>query len=495
MWGLLKKAGEFLAPIMTTNTVDEFKDACETALESINDTDSESTTTLIGALNNVIDYLTEELDETDMQGDIPCFDYLSGESILIKIVDSITDETPKDHIEHILAFFLSFINTKLSTYFVQMSVHRPFSKLLSLLPKLYLKGRSQTREFADNLWNIANKSSIVLEMMALDEHLPLVDFFCMCALLPGEEGNSARTAIRLIMTDDKLPDAFKDYVKTYFFPMVTDFIIRTASCIVSLQFKGSLSRLIEWIDDLLCFSADFPIEKVLNSVADSGLSQEILTVTFLLSFFVAKSVTSKVRQLAFSRGFAGKIVQALKSDDIGDKKSALAFLKIAFMSSTTKLVNLLPPQCNEQADVLSILPSLWLDGCEGTTGMDAYEKDAIARIQYFARKGRKNGSNGEVFAAVLEILGQFKTIPLSMCMSVTKVITLFVTFAPDLISTQLTDAYRKAVEDLSEVRSCEISSDEYKDSPELRAAILVEFGKELHTTFVAAEKIKATNNV
>ena len=89
------------------------------------------------------------------------------------------------------------------------------------------------------------------------------------------------------------------------------------------------------------------------------------------------------------------------------------------------------------------------------------------------------------------MLRRYKTISLSLCLSLTRLIVQFVSIAPDLISNELVSSYSEVIQQYSDVPSFEMPNDESEDSPEVRASILAEFGKEIHTTFVTSEKIRS----
>jgi hypothetical protein len=164
----------------------------------------------------------------------------------------------------------------------------------------------------------------------------------------------------------------------------------------------------------------------------------------------------------------------------------------AILESELDLAALLPPAAAAESDVLSLLPLGWLAGLEGSTGMDAYESDAMVRLQFF--NGRWSGrTNSELFDAVLGLLAQFKTLSLSLVLSTTKVITSLVSAAPDLIGDQLARAFSAAVESLAAVRDIQLPAEAVADSPQLRAMMLTEFGKEIHATFVASERLRAAS--
>lgn len=493
MLGWLKKAGEALAPILTTNAVDEFKAACEEVFATMNDHNPDSTPALIGALNNVQDYLTEEVGGGNV--DIPCFDYFSGEAILQKIVDAIGDDFPDAHVEPILAFFLAFVNTDLNNLFAQVSVHRPFGKLLSLLQRLHQKDAASTRDFANGLWKLVRSRPLMLEMMAHDADLPLVDFFCASALAPGADGEFSRAVIIEIINqgDGKLPSQFREYTEKTFFPTVADFVVAAMENPVTIQFSGTISKILDWIDFMLTTAGSFPVDRILDALKGYAPAQRALSLSLLLSYFSAPVLSERLREYAFSTEFLTALVEVLKSENMSEKQSGLAFLHIAFLGCDDYSL-MLPPERKSQTDVLSILPIEWLVGCEGSGGMDAYESDAVSRIGYFG-SARPVGKNADLFSAVVAILPLFKTMPISMCLALTKVITLFVSVAPDLIGDELVETFRKVVASFDEVKSLEVATTEFTDTVESRAVILAEFAKELHTTFVAAEKVRSTKTM
>jgi hypothetical protein len=441
---------------------------------------------LIGALNNMQDYLVEELNEDEI--DQPCVAFLVGEQIMDRIVELIDQSLPHLHVEPIVNFFSAFVKTELNRLFAQISVHRPFTKFLTLLPVLCLRDPRVTREFANNLWNAAKSSPLMLEMMSSEKELPLIDFFCLTALTPGADGDLSRSVIYSISVEKEL-SKFRDYLKVRFFPELAQFILNAAADGSTFQFSGSLSGLIEWIDHLLVTADNFPIDLTLKAVGELGRGQQVIAVSFLLACFTADSILGPTGGMATSREFLSTVADCLKSSDESDQKSALAFLRVVF-ESDVPMADLLPPRAENQTDVLSCLPAPWLVGLEGSTGMAAYDGDALTRLQYFGGD-RIDGTNPDLFRAVLDLLRKFKTIPLPECLSVTKVITSFVSSAPDLISDDLAGAFVDAIASLTDVSVIDIADHQLIDSPELRAALLVEFAKELHATFIASEKLKA----
>jgi hypothetical protein len=482
----LRKVTDYLAPVLTTNPIDEFTKAFGKVLSCIPDSSRDATPSLVGALNTIQDYLAEEISEE--KPDQPCVQSLIGNSLLARIVGAIDESLPAAHVEPILNFFLAFVNTCLNRLFPQISVHRSFTKFLGRLPLLALRDRSATLAFANDLWASVKNSPVALELISSEHEQPLIDFFCMTALAPGEDGELSREALMSIASD-RGPTSGK-YFQAHFFPQLADFILNTSLCGSTIQFNGSLSSLIEWIDFLLLPVDQFPCELILNGLAEAPISQKILAIAFLLSFFSAQVITKPIGGFALSQKFLGTVIDALQSsDDRQAQKSAIAFLRALF-ETELDLSPLFPAPTGPPCDLLSLLPSEWLGDIVGSTRMDAYEVDALVRLQFFDGR-RSSRGNCPIFTAVLVLLPQFDTLPLPLCLSITKVVTAFVSLAPDLISEELAAAFSAAVATLSGVSELGIPDDGLTDSPSLRAVMLTEFAKEVHATYVASERLNS----
>jgi hypothetical protein len=481
MW-ILKKAGDFLAPIITTNSVDEFKSACSTVISHAKSPNADDTTAFIGALNNVQDYLTEEL--SDDKIDMPCLDHLVNRSVLQRLIDSIDETFPRSHVEPVYNFFLAFIKSDMNRLFAQTSVHRPFTKLLTLLTQLYLLEPSQTREFAIELWNAIKASPLMLELISNDAEYPLVDFFCAMALSPGDDGDGSRKAITSMFVERPLV-RFREYVQARFFPQVADFLIATAGCATTFQFSGSVSELTNWLDNILQQTTVFPVDILESGIEEFGDPQQLISVAFVLAFFSAEAIVAPICEYAVCEKTLSRLVGCLKSADPMTLQSAVIFLKILFQAGVA-LPDLLPPVASGQADMLSVLPPEWLS----VGDMEAYETDAAGRVRFFGVE-RPEGRNPEVFAAVLDLFRRFKAIPIALGLSVTQVITYFVSVAPDVIAGGLADAYAAVVAEFAGIKEIELGQEPGEDSPQFRAAVLAEFGKEVHATFVAVERLRA----
>ncbi|OHT00129.1 hypothetical protein TRFO_08126 [Tritrichomonas foetus] len=488
MWGLIKKAGEFIAPMMAINSLEEFQESCTLVLSTITLNDSNDTISFNGALNNVQDYLSEEINSDDH----PCLDYFVSESIMQQIVDKVDKDLPEEHIAPIFDFFSAFINTELNKHFLQVTVHRPFTKLLSLLDVFYSKSATETRQFVSNLWSTVRPSPIMLEMMSIDGKFPLLDFFFSLVFSPDKSNDYARDAIRSIVskTSPELPSLFLEYIKKNLYPQIVAFLIQISRCVTTLQFNGAFTSLLLWIDETLTYYSDFPVDSLFQEIQQFSAAEQLLTISMLLSFFISPVIFERAMKYSLEDELFDIVKATLNSDVEFDRKAAVTFLKTLLRCKPEAANFMIPQAQTEAADVLSLLPPEWLVQIDGSTAMEAYETDAMTRINFYGIR-RAQGTDKNIFGDILNILSNFKSQSMTLCLSLSELILMILANAPDLISTDLAKAYEAAVKQYSDVPYFQMPMREFADTKEVRAAILTEFGKEIHATFIASEKIKA----
>ena len=486
MW-LLKKAGEFIAPKPDTDNLTEFKSACSDALSSLSGQNSDDLISFRGALNNVQDYLSEEIDSSDR----PCLDFFVSTSVMQQIVDSIDNQTPTEHIEPIFEFFSAFIETELNKHFFQITVHRPFTKLLSLLEVLYRLEPSETRSFAAKVWSTLRPLPIMLEMLSMDGKYPLLDFFFILVFSPQQANDFARDAVLSILSgaEPELPPSFTKYVLENLYPKFVDFILQMAESVTTLQFNSPYGSLARWIDSSLSMNGQLDTHQLFEKMSKFDDPHQLLAMAMILSFFMAPAIFDKSVQFATTDDFINKTSKCLRSDQEFDKKAAITFLKTLIRCNPDNCAFMIPPIQNETADVLSLLQPEWLIQNDGSSAMEAYENDAVSRINLYGQK-RADGCGSNVFGIILSLLADFKGLSLSLCLSLSELILMLLANAPDLISTDLAKSYEQALSQYKEVPYFQMPIVKFSDTPEVRAAILTEFGKEIHATFIASEKIR-----
>ncbi|OHS99128.1 hypothetical protein TRFO_34535 [Tritrichomonas foetus] len=516
MWKVLNKVGELLTS-QQPNELEEFKKSCQTAIEIIQSRAVDETSKLKAALSLIISSLLQESNEVDFV----CFDYFVEQSILAKIANHVTSDLPSEHLEPVLDFFLRFINTELSAQLAQVSVHTPITNILSKLESLDHKCPKETREFASNIWETCKRRPILLEMMAVtkskERTFPLLDFFCAASFTLTEIGLKSREIILFLFNkpenSEPMPEHFGKYVCSKLFPQFVEFLQAVSSYVSTIQFGGSMTSTIQWIDQLLMVTnVSFPIEQIYQVFSELPPFKRNLATSFYLSFFSSHEIVKYSIDYAISH--LDDIIVCLSSDNNQDNNSALTLIKIMLTFPAT-FPYLIPPVSEHPADILSLVPLQWLLQCEGSSGTEAYVTDSIQRIDVLGIRRKpenesnqnsshdnikndqvkvsdNNGASGnsDIFIKLLTVFKRFDTLSIHIALLLTQVLAYYFAIAPDLINTDLADAFKAAVNKYSDVEAFSLTFNENtNDSPELRAAILSEFAKEIHGTFIASEKI------
>ncbi|OHS95330.1 hypothetical protein TRFO_38565 [Tritrichomonas foetus] len=525
MFQLLQKASQFIAPSANESAFEVFQESYQTVLANIKNGEKSSDGIFVGALNEVQSCLTEEIENEET----PCFDDFVGNSVLQKIADSIDESLPESRLEPLLSFFLSFVNTVLNRYFLQFSVNRPFTQLLGKLDSINLIDSTETTKFVSTLWEVIHPSPVMLEMLNIDNHFPLFDYLFKLALLPDVSYNFAREALLTILDSnsnsnsfeeqnegneekvkrEKFPEVFFEYIKNNFFPRTIEFILRVTENISKDQFTSEFLIIFNFLDNAIKYQS-FECDSLIEKISSRPPSNRLLTSAFLLSSFSSPFFLQKISESFQTDSFISAIKEALDSDSQHDNYAAILFLKVCMMCNEVlnneKLVNeLIPPVNKEYADVLSAIPPEWLLFDEGSASMKSYIDDASSRIVFMSNSidykklnndssennERKNGQSDSVYDHLIKILSKFNKMSINAFLSLSEVIVLFVAFQPDLISKKLEEMFEDAVKQYESVHLVSLPTQGAEDSPEVRASLLAEFAKEIHATFIAAERAKA----
>jgi len=496
VWGFLKKAGELIAPIITTNSLNEFRDCCENALKILSSLANDEIFTLPSTFESISDSLIEEMNQIDM----PCFNLFVSNSYLQKYANLLGPSLSNAQISPTLRFFISFVNTKLNSYFFQVSVHQPLTMVVSKLEKLYSKCPDQVHEFAFELWAASKKSPLILEMIVY--HIPvlsypLLDFFIEACQTTSETGSSSRDALLSFFsrTDSGgaiLSVPLMEYISGKLFPILLSLLKDLSSSCATIQFNGSLSTITNWVDQMLSRSGGFPMEPLMEHIGSLPKPKILVALSFLLSFFSSECVLKPAIQNCISPSILGIIYDCLDSDDFEGQISSVSLIKSMILTDEC-IPYILPPTSDLPSDVLSLLPPEWLVELNGSSSMECYEYDAASRIELFGPQ--REGNNVDLIHHLLGLFIRFKSLPLSLCLSITQLIALMIAAEPTLVSSQLVNTFESVVHEYKDVQRFENPQERPADTPELRAFILSEFGKEIHSTFLAAEKIMRLNTM
>jgi hypothetical protein len=202
-----------------------------------------------------------------------------------------------------------------------------------------------------------------------------------------------------------------------------------------------------------------------------------------LSSFAEPRFIKKVLEVILMPDNLNELTESLGDQEKG--RTAVVLFKALLLHGTAHPL-LFPPLCESTADVLSLVPLAWMVECEGWYSPDVYIAEASRTIKALGID-RPIGRNPEPFRRLIGLLTKFREIPLELVLSLTKVISMMLAIAPDLINADLAAACALVIGSLREVESFEPATESTPDSPQLRAAIFVEFAKEIHGTFIAAE--------
>lgn len=485
--------------------VDEFKKDCTRTIDILQSRAVDETSKLKLALTNISRGLLLEINK----GNYIRFDYFVQEQILSKIANEINSELPSEHLEPVLKFFLSFINTNLNSQIAQVSIHSPITKLLSKLETLDHKCPKETRDFAVEVWEACCKKPILLDIMSIQKgdiiSFPLLDFFCSASMTLTEIGLKSRAFLLVLFNNNKdennqqnvMPESFGKYVCQHLYPQLVEFLQAVSGYASTIQFHGSMTSTIQWLDDLFLVAGGFPMQNVINSFSDLPPFKRNLAVSFYLSFFTSNDVKKPVLEYATSQTHIKNIIFCMNSENAKDQKSSIILLK-TLLTIPESFPSIFPPISKSHGDILSLIPPQWLVKSEGASSTEAYVTDATNRICSYTSRPQideKNSNNSIIYSTVLSMFQRFSLIAIHVALELTKLLSMFMAIAPDLIDAEFAETFKTVVSHYCDVESIsnEIKDDAI-DSPELRASILAEFGKEIHATFIASEKMDALNS-
>jgi hypothetical protein len=378
-------------------------------------------------------------------------------------------------------------------------IHGPIAAIISKLDILDRRSPVATRNFVNELWNNLPNNSIYMEMLSQvaetgGRTYPLLNYLLDSIWFPWEEHANAlnRKPHSLIVdffyTRRRMRSAFGDYVCDRLFPRVESFLVAVCGYAETIQFRGAVTEMTEFCDEIFRSTRAFPIMEVVRAVPEPKL---LLAAAFLLSHFTEKRVVDALLAFCLGPEFLRRLAQALgESTEL--RAQALVVVR-SLLSFPSQIGPLLPPESHDRVDIAGLLPFAWgvrMSG-EGTQHLSAYVADARARIEACGVHRRLNVGDCGVFGSLVRLLGQYQELSLRMAFDVTNLVGLFVAMAPDLVNGELARAVRVVVERFDGVEVGELPTFDSPDTPQLRAALFLEFVKEILATVLAAQEIAA----
>ena len=495
----LKKGLEIIVP-KTADPIGDFKKACTHVIGILKKEETEEISSLNDSLNLIQESLIEELESNDMI----YFDHISQTSFLSNLVKAISQKTLlKVHVDPILNFFMAFLSSRLNHYFAQINVHQSFALLLTKLDIFYHKNPEITMKFVTNIWQLSQKSPLILELTSLTDKnnnlsYPLFDFFCSSITQQGSIGSIARDVILSLFSQTNegkinIEPHFKEYVAKHIFPNIIEQISILMDVLISVQFRGTVSLFLEWTDQLLTRYGDYDMKILFEKLESLPDTKQILALSFFLSYFTCHSLLSPAIEIAKTEKIQNLIIKGLQSYEDNISIHSTFSLLNAMLSRDELVSFIMPIDCKTKSDVLSILPPEWLTHLEGRFSFESYEEDAISRI--LMHKRCESGKNDIFYKLLLDLLKKFKILELKTAVSLTGLISTFFSINPLLINNELAESFELAVKDFIYVEKLPELKETTEDSPEVRAVILAEFGKEIHSTYLASEKLAANEEL
>jgi hypothetical protein len=491
-----KVLGKRVSDLITTPAADPFDlftQSCSESIRMLKDPTGEHAKTLARHFSFISNSLLQGIGNRDA----PCFDYFIQEGVLAKISDSFFHGLYADYCSPVLDFILSFFDTELCAEFGQVQVHGPIGSLLSKLELLDRRAPQVTRKFVLEIWKTCERNPMFMELTGQDgpngRFYPLLNYMVNGIwFITDSQDNRVSAKTRNLIIDffasqHKLRESYEDYVCSRLFPKIVDFLITVSGFVETVQFVGKVSSMTDFCDRLFRLTKPFPIIDVVKAVESQySLAKRYRLLAFLLSHFSEERFIASLLQYCEVESFLGQLNDAL--DDPETVRSALTLVKtlLAFPQGREFL---LPPISDARVDILSLIPPHWLAQSEGRYSLDAYAMDGVVKMEIYGIDVAINGRNPIVYRHLVQILKGFSAISIQVCLSLTEVIGTFLAISPDLINEDLADSARCIVESFNGIEAIGVPKLDSPDTPQLRVALFVEFAKEVHGTFIAAEQI------
>jgi hypothetical protein len=475
------------APAQVRSALDAFKACCAESLRILSAHSQSETPTLQSNLAFISTVAQDSLDGASS----PCFDYLIEDQVLWQLANAVTPTLCSEHVDPLLTFVLRLLHEDLYEVFVQVHIHEPIAAIISRLDLLDRRSPVATRSFVNELWNTLPNSPVYMEMLGQPSEsgrtYPLLDYLLDSIWFPWEEhANALNRKPHALIIDffyrrPQLHLAFGPYVCDRLFARVVPFLVAVCGYAETVQFRGAVIEMTEFCDRVFRSTREFPMLEVVRKVPERKL---FVGLAFLLAHFTEKRVVDALFGFCTEAGFLGHLAHALNGPEL--RESALVLIR-CLLNFEPGREAVLPFRCESRVDILGLLPANWKIVGEGTQNLSAYVTEARVRAALYAGK-RPEGGESEVYGALVRLLGQYRELGLQMALEVLSLVSLFVAIAPDLVNEELAEAVRAVVGTFHGIELGETPRFDAPDTPELRAALFLEFVKEIAGTVIAARE-------
>lgn len=458
----LKKARELV--VGEEDRKNGFARNCDTVLGIV---------TPLPAFERSMRLIISDLQAEASDNDSDCLDYLVENEVARKIADKISPTIKSEYLDAILRFFAYFVTPEYSQHLCQIAIHSAVAVVMSQMEFLDRKCPRDARPFVTSLCERVESNPIIIELLfcgsGAEKTLPLLDYLASAVVSTSESGTFARDFIqRVFFAKTTISRQYGSYLRTRLYPILVSLLFSIAGYCQTIQFEGSVTKILNWCERLFLFDDDFPIEKVFERLAcDSSPSERFSAMSFFLSRFVgSETIRLKAITSCIQNRFVDLLVESFASPDECLVRSAMSMVLLLLNFECGRIV-LLPPFCETMIDVMYLVPASW------------FERESwwrpVSDSVVCARKGREGGQSGSLYMALLRILARFGELEQLTCEAFVKLMTVWFAMAPDLMNRELADALVEAV-----------------TGGEVRRVMIIRFVKDMHEKFVAAAKLVTT---
>lgn len=466
MFDFLKKTAQVLLN-NPQDPIEAFKNNCTLAISILKSgTDDEYT------LRESLDAISRDL-QTEMQtGSCNFLDYLTENNIMERMADLIAANIKAPHAQAVVVFFTRFFSRDLCHYLHQMTVHKALTKIISKLVVLNWKCERETSLFIRQLYTRIAEDPITFELLQDgDQKFPLIQFLADTCTLVKPSGRLARDFIeKMFFQETKIANTYGTLMRDALYPVLQRLFVDISKLTETIDFSGSsIIGILEWCDRLFQFRQDFDVGSVYGQVdASLSLNKKLHAMAFWLDHLVrSEKIRTATLSFCITEKFVDELASACESEREELNLAALRLLLLLLNFQSARAV-LLPPRCNASVDVITALPESWRASAERP-----YERITSDVVDIAG--DRPEGRNGRLYAGILGIYSRYGSLERGTCLEVTRTLSLFYAWAPDLINQELHDATRFA---MSAVKNVE--SEEGRN--------LISFVRAVHMKFVAAVK-------
>ncbi len=453
-----------------TDSLEEFQKCCKSVLLILRSGSSNES----HGLKENLDRIIKDLREKSSQNSLKFLDYLTEADIMEKMADCISLNLRQRHAELMITFFTEFLTPEMSQYIHHMAVHKAITKVIASLDLLNWKCPRQVACFVRHIYTKLAAEPVTFELLMQQEEgknkSPIIEFLALGCTCVDSTGRYAREFIeKMFFQENDFQRRYGSEMREALYPVLLKLFVEISGFAQTIDFKGSIiGTTVEWCDRLFQFNQDFEIEKVYEEIVKGlSLQKKLRAMAFWLDHIV-RSDKMRTRTLNFciQPRLLDAIGEACESHQEDTYLSAFDLLLLLLNFDSARRV-LLPPYSLESIDIMNAVPKEWQ--------VTSNPHESISKDIVKVKCDRPTSSNIRIYGALIEIYRKFGSATADSNSQLTKIISLFYAWAPDLINMELLEATKEAYSTLENVGS-------------ENAKVLLSFVRDVHNKFISAPK-------